>query len=58
MKKMVKVRGIEENMYITIPRTKAILAGLELGDEVDFSFNQNGKLEITKVEKTQKGRKE
>jgi len=55
---MVKVRGTEDNMIVTIPQTKAILAGFERGDEVDFSFNQNGKLEITKVEKTQKGRKE
>jgi len=51
---MVKVRGKEDNLIVTIPQTKAILAGLKMGDVVDFSFNQNGKLEITKVEKTKR----
>jgi len=48
---MPKIQKNHEVTSVNIPKSKAKLAGLRPGDEVDFNFNQDGDLVMTKIKK-------
>ena len=46
---MVKVQEFKSRYFISIPKTKALVMGLEKGSIVDFDINERGNLVMTKI---------
>ena len=46
---MPKIQVNHGVTFVHIPQSKAKMAGYQKGDEVDFNFNQDGDLVISKV---------